>query len=162
MTFRSLTIIHAVTGKQVGAFEIGFKKKNYQKIAVLLSSLNPGKHQRALMAPRVSSVNVLCGWSCPIPSWAPLSLPRDAGAAQLMPSTAAQRDLIHGNDTCIASNHHSNWSNRMAEPCTGWNKSPNAAGHPQLMNFERSLLGTGSGCLSEGESEQPCSHCSRF
>lgn len=27
MTFRSLTIIHAVTGKQVGAFEIGFKKK---------------------------------------------------------------------------------------------------------------------------------------
>lgn len=29
-------------------------------------------------------------------------------------------------------------------------------------DFERRLLGTSSGCLSEGESEKPHSHCSRF
>lgn len=53
-------------------------------------SLSPGRHQRALAVPRVSTLNVLCGDGCsgPFPAeHTPCT--RDAGFAQLMPTTAA-------------------------------------------------------------------------
>jgi len=80
---------------KLGALELGFCK-NVQKIAVPLSSLNPGRHQVALMIPRIPGVNMPGGDGrvgclmlirCQLRTTA--HAPEDAGASLLMPAPTA-------------------------------------------------------------------------